>query len=321
MKKPPIIKKEFIDKFAKNEKLSDFQKYHLTFLIASIRSDYETGLKYNEYIDQNREIIANFINELDSESKIEVKNILNTLEFMKNHTLMETIENYIMKGEKVLDHLKAMEFIRGKYKLPIDIYEESIFKYKHGLKYLPQDIIKSLENKDFLDCGAYIGESSLMFERDYNPNKIFSFEPIPDNYAYLLENIKSNNLQKVIPIKTSVGEKSGKIHIIPLGPTSFVSEKGNIETEVISIDEFVSERNISVGLIKVDVEGYELEVLKGAIKTIKKFKPVLLIGIYHHPKEFFGTKRYIQDITRDYQFKIKFLSDIRPLAEIHLIAW
>ena len=91
--------------------------------------------------------------------------------------------------------------------------------------------------------------------------------------------------------------------------------------KVVSIDDFVSERKLSVGLIKIDVEGTELDVLKGAKKTIKEFKPILLIGIYHNPEEFFGAKRYIENLISGYKFKIKHLFDFLPLFETHLIAW
>ena len=43
--------------------------------------------------------------------------------------------------------------------------------------------------------------------------------------------------------------------------------------------------------------------------------------IYHHPEELFGTKKIILEMVPDYKFKIKQLADIRPLGEIHLIAW
>lgn len=201
------------------------------------------------------------------------------------------------------------------------MYEEAIFKYKHGLKLLPEDIIKGLDNKDFIDCGAYIGESALIFEKEYNPNKIYSFEPVLDNYKFLIENIKINNLKKVIAIQKGVGEKNTTRKFISLDVSSFISENGEAEMDIISIDEYVEKNNLSVGLIKMDIEGYELKALEGAKKTIKKFKPVLLIGIYHNPEELFNTKQYIQDILPNYKFKIKHLADIRPLAEIHLIAW
>jgi len=319
--KPFAIKRQIIREFAKDKELTPFQKNRLSFEIISIRGDYELGLKFTEYITKNQDQIALFINGLDSESKKELETILNNLEYMSTHTLLETIQKFILRPNELLEQLNTIESIKDTYKLPVEMYEESIFKYKHGLKLLPEDIIKGLDNKDFIDCGAYIGESALIFEKEYNPNKIYSFEPVLDNYKLLTENIKINNLKKVIAIQKGVGEKSTTKKYHSLDVCSFISENGEAEMDIISIDEYVENNNLSVGLIKMDIEGYELEALEGAKKTIKKFKPVLLIGIYHNPEELFNTKQYIQDILPNYEFKIKHLADIRPLAEIHLIAW
>lgn len=319
MIRPAAIKKEFIRKFAKNKKLTVFQKRQLMILINSVWLDYEIGLRFSEYIEKNRFNIEDFIYDLDSESKNEVKTILEYIKFMKTHTLIEAVNHFMSKGDEILEHINTQESIKNKYKM--DLYEESIFKYKHGLKFIPQDIIKSIENKDFLDCGGYIGGSALIFEREYNPSRVYSFEPDPANYDILLKNIKLYNLKKVIPIYKGVGEKSGTTKFTFKGPMSSVSDDGNEEIEIITIDEFVQENNLSVGVIKIDVEGTELEVLEGAKVTIKESKPVLLVGIYHNPEEFLGTKEYLKNFMLDYKIKIKRLSDFRALAEIHLIAW
>ncbi len=137
----------------------------------------------------------------------------------------------------------------------------------------------------------------------------------------MLETIKLNNLEKVSPIQKGIGEENCFVNFSSLGMSSCVAEEGNEKMELIPIDDFVTEHDLSIGLIKMDLEGYEFEALKGAKKTIEKFKPVLLISIYHHPEELFGTKKYIQEMVPDYKFKIKQLADFRPLAEIHLIAW
>ncbi len=136
-----------------------------------------------------------------------------------------------------------------------------------------------------------------------------------------METIKLNKLEKGVPVYKGLGEESCIVNFSPLGISSCVSEEDHKKMELISIDEFVREQDLSIGLIKMDVEGYEFEALKGAKKTIEKFKSVLLILIYHHPEELFRTKKYIQEIEPNYEFKIKHLADIRSLGEIHLIAW
>ena len=67
--RPAVVKKEFIRKFAKNKKLTVFQKRQLLTIIISIWFDYEIGLSFAQYIKENHINIEEFINDLDSESK------------------------------------------------------------------------------------------------------------------------------------------------------------------------------------------------------------------------------------------------------------
>ena len=319
--KQATIKRQFLREFGEEREFTAFQKNRLTFDILSIRLDYEASSQFTDYIKKHRNEVEKFIDALDNESKVEMTNIIDNFNYMSSHSLDETIKKYLWRGPYILEHLDKMEIIKQNYPLPTDMYEESIFKYKHGLIYVPDKVIESIKGMDFLDCGAYSGESALIFEKEYSPNIIFSFEPVPENYKMLLENIKLNNLKKVRSIDKGVGEQSETVRYHSMDVTSYVADDGNAQMEVISIDEFVEEQKLKIGLIKMDIEGYELKAIKGAQKTIQKFKPVLLISIYHHPEELFNAKKQIQEIVQDYEFRIKLLSDIRPLAEIHLIAW
>ncbi|WP_237416290.1 FkbM family methyltransferase [Helicobacter saguini] len=73
--------------------------------------------------------------------------------------------------------------------------------------------------------------------------------------------------------------------------------------EIITLDSYVEQNNIDVGFIKVDIEGFEQELLKGAFKTIKKFKPAMLISIYHNASDFFEIKPLIESWNLGYTFK------------------
>jgi len=319
--KPSAIKRKLISELPKEIELTNFQKERLYWELICIRLDHEIASRFIEYVKKNKAEVDTFLIDLDVESRDEIKTVIANLEFMCKITMEEAIQKFTSNKKKLLEHLNNLEFIKSNYKLPIELHEEGVFKYKHGLVYIPQEVIYALRNKAFLDCGAFNGDSALMFEKELDPSKIYSFEPVAENYEYLLETIKMNNLKKVIPVKKGVGEKSCITNFTPLGISSVVAEQGNRQMELISIDEFVRKHDLTVGLIKMDLEGYEFEALKGAKKTIEKFKPVLLISIYHHPEELFGTKKYIQEMRSDYSFKIRLLADIRPLGEIHLIAW
>ena len=71
----------------------------------------------------------------------------------------------------------------------------------------------------------------------------------------------------------------------------------------------------------MDVEGYELEALKGAKKTIQEFKPVLSISIYHNAEQFINVIKYVQDLALGYNIIIRHLEDLQPILGTHLIAW
>jgi len=74
---------------------------------------------------------------------------------------------------------------------------------------------------------------------------------------------------------------------------------------MISIDEFVEERALNVGLIKLDVEGAEYEVVLGVKETIMKQKPILVISLYHTFKDFFEIKPLIESWGLGYKFEIR----------------
>ena len=220
-----------------------------------------------------------------------------------------------------MDYLEVMKSFTH-LKLHENLYEQSVFGYKHGLVYLSEETLKFLNNKDFLDCGAYIGDSALIFEKYYNPRKIYSFEPDEENYNFLLNTIKLNNLKKVNPIKLGVGSQDNLVNFLhSTGASHITDDNSEIQIKITSIDKFVFDNNIDVGLIQIDVEGYELEALKGAKRTIKEFKPVLSISIYHNAEQFIHIMEYIQDLVPNYKCIIRHLEDFLPVSETMLIGW
>jgi len=140
----------------------------------------------------------------------------------------------------------------------------------------------------------------------------------------MLATINQNNLKKVIPMNLGIGSKEGFINFTPMGqfgPMSQINKNGKVKIKIISIDKFVSDKEVDVGLIKMDLEGYELVALNGAIDTIKKFKPILLISIYHNPEQFINVIKFVQELKIDYKISIKHLGGAAPISETYLIAW
>ena len=146
------------------------------------------------------------------------------------------------------------------------------------------------ENTNIVDVGAHIGTFSLMASKYISPNyKIYSFEPV---YTKILEmNIEKNNLlEKVIFSSNGLSNKQKTI------PGFYIDFNKSQNYGFIKVDEIFCENknketkiyldtldnlNIeNISILKIDVEGNELEVLEGAFNTILKNKPSILIEIW-----------------------------------------
>jgi len=174
-----------------------------------------------------------------------------------------------------------------------------------------------IEKGDYIiDAGAFSGGTALYFaHKAGREGKVFAFEMVPENIELFNTNIKKNKDSDIAPIELinkALEEKSGdKFFIYQKGPASLITKEKpeNIEcavTTAISIDDFVEENNIQkIDVIKMDIEGAELGALKGAIKTINKFRPKLAICIYHKCDDFETIPKFIDSLDKDYKFYFK----------------
>lgn len=133
-----------------------------------------------------------------------------------------------------------------------------------------------------LDIGANIGAHSIAFARIVGEDgRVLAFEPQWQTYLALCGNVAINSLRNVFPMRTAVGATGGSIFIPPLELDETCNaggvELGGEEGEAISLICVDSLHLPRMDFMKIDVEGMELDVLKGAHKTIAKFRPVLYV--------------------------------------------
>ena len=171
--------------------------------------------------------------------------------------------------------------------------------------------IKAMEGDIVIDAGGCFSDTGLYFAHEVGESgHVYTFEFIPSNLAIMRKNFSlSENLNKRITIiEHPLWHKSkDPLYYMDQGSASFVSADrtnyANEETYTISIDDLVEERHIpNIDFIKVDIEGAELCALRGAVKTIRKFKPKLSIAIYHQIKDFDNIVCFISNLTLDYKF-------------------
>lgn len=259
----------------------------------------------------------------DAESKNNIKKIIRAysmLAFSGNFTPQPPLYGRELHS-KITREGSAYRY--GDFLLPANSFLPEVFVSHHGMKELPGDVLARIRNTDFLDFGASIGDSALVLS-GYTEGKIYSFEPDPAAFSKLTKTIDMNGLgQKVVPVNLGVGATSGKLGFdgFPRDAYFHHEQQRILSSETVSADDFLEGKNANIGLIKMDIEGFELEALKGAEGAIKKFKPVVLAAVYHTGKDFFKIPEYLSALNKEYRFKLRLLNEEYPTKEPVLIAY
>lgn len=129
-----------------------------------------------------------------------------------------------------------------------------------------------------IDVGANIGSTALSWTHTLKKGKIYAIEPHPKTYLSLIRNIKLNEMEKIIiPRQLAIGVKSGEevLFISDRGsmarkPGNYKWRRENIIVDAMTLDRFIKKEKITnIDILKVDVEGFEKEVLEGAKNALK----------------------------------------------------
>ena len=172
------------------------------------------------------------------------------------------------------------------------------------------------------DIGAYRGDTAAFFRKYIGESgNVYAFEPDDVNFRFLLENIKSNCMNNVVPVKKAIleGRKRCSLIATPRSGSFLYVLKDEVDTEsvteidAITIDGFVQIENIEkVDFIKSDIEGCEMEMFEGAVETIKSFRPKLAIAIYHSIFDIINIPLLINSINPGYEIYIRHYVPVEP---------
>ena len=146
------------------------------------------------------------------------------------------------------------------------------------------------ENDTVIDVGANVGEISLRAANivGNKVGKIYSFEPDHINFNRFLNNMKINAVKNITPINKGLGNVDGVFNLSVVdennrGMNRIVESNESLNTskiEVIILDNYIKLKNITrVDLIKIDTEGFEMNVIIGAKDLLKRFRPILFIEL------------------------------------------
>jgi FkbM family methyltransferase len=198
------------------------------------------------------------------------------------------------------------------------------------------DIIERFTPKQgdiVVDIGAHIGLYTIISSKRVGTNgKVVAIEADPGNFEMLNRNIKLNRLTNVIPLNYAVYSKETKIKLyLPSGESGFTKYNTIMSDWVNTKDKFVEVnantldyllqskgiREEEVNWIKIDVEGAEFEVLKGAHNVLSKSKDIALLMELHGPPNVYRPK--VQEFLNLYNFKIELEKSYEENGSMHII--
>ena len=129
------------------------------------------------------------------------------------------------------------------------------------------------------DVGAFIGLYTLFASKCVGKGgKVYAFEPVPISYEFLIKNIKVNRINNVVPLNVALADYSGYTKLYIPQNTKYYAEASMIPTtstihytvKVNTLDDVVQQYHLDrIDLLKIDVEGAELMVLKGGFHSLK----------------------------------------------------
>jgi FkbM family methyltransferase len=234
--------------------------------------------------------------------------------FVENAKRVNAITDMLADEQSRNEYLGIVKFRQTRNKKD---YPKLKYEYEYFFSGL-----KLGEDEVFIDCGAYIGDTIDQFlKRCPKYKQIVAFEPDSKNFKELEKRHSCN--PKITLINAGVYDKEGEILFKELGGYSRITDETNsgqsniVHIQVKTIDDL---KLNNVSFIKMDIEGAELNALKGAEKTILKNKPKLAICIYHSDEDMIRIAEHIYDLIPEYKLYVRHYSFYPSITETVLYA-
>ncbi|MDE6947274.1 MAG: FkbM family methyltransferase [Anaeroplasmataceae bacterium] len=180
--------------------------------------------------------------------------------------------------------------------------------------YFIKEVVDYFQDRRFtlVDAGAYTGELlRAIMNSGLSVGKWYCFEVEKNNYEHLKSNLEGNELPEGLEFvceNYGLWSEQKELHVINQGTGSKVVEGADVSCceicRMLTIDEYF--KNIKVDMIKMDIEGAEMEALLGGVQTIKRDTPLLAISIYHYVADYYRIMQFILNNVGDkYKYYIR----------------
>ncbi len=175
-------------------------------------------------------------------------------------------------------------------------------------QYINELTVPALQGREitFVDCGAYDGDSyeALLARPEVSCGQAFLLEPDPDNFSRLVQRVSKKGRNAVCLPLAAAEHHSLLTFNAGQGEGCSINPQGDgVSITAVALDQLLPA--VSVDLIKLDVEGAEAGVLRGAEHIIRRSRPVIAVSLYHNPQDLWNLPELLFDLCSNYRFHIR----------------
>lgn len=178
----------------------------------------------------------------------------------------------------------------------------------------PDHVIEVGAGDTVIDAGGCYGDTALYFAHKAGESgRVFSFEFMPDNIKVFNRNLDLNPTlaARIEIVPNPLWSSSGQeLYVEGVGPAAHITTSPKAadanQVQTMKIDDLANSKQLArVDFIKMDIEGAELEALKGAEETIRRHRPKLAISVYHYLPNFWEIAQWIEGLGLGYRFYLR----------------
>jgi FkbM family methyltransferase len=170
--------------------------------------------------------------------------------------------------------------------------------------YAPKDLVSFSSDEVYVDAGAFDGDSICVFMDRVGDrfSRVIAFEPDPQTYGRLVEKFAGDPRIHALP--KGVYSHAGHLRFVNDGSRGAIfAHEGSVEIPVTTLDEELADGRVT--FVKMNIEGAEMEALRGGAKAISRWGPRLAISAYHRPSDLWQIPFLIRELRPQYRLALR----------------